>query len=277
MKRKLILCLLAIAPALTWAGDNDDFGTWLELGAQKALPHNLTIGLEGELRTENNSSQIDRLSAGVALGYKVNKYFKLGASYNLMGSYNAEKRKEHYKDDIEDDAHWNGYKIVDSYWTPKHRLNLEATATIKLWKWLRISARERYQYTHARSVDYNETKYRFTKIIDSTTGQTEYQLRDGYPVTETNGKVASDAQYIRSRIKLEVDKKRLAWSPFVSVEFHNSIDRSFHLHKLRTSVGTEYAISSDHKVGLAYVLSNEFDESPNERMHAISASYKFDF
>lgn len=276
MKRKLIICLLTIVPALSWAGDQDDFGTWLELGVQKSLPHNLSIGLEGELRTDNNSSQIDRLSMGIAMGYKVNKYFKLGASYNLMGSYSAEKRKEHYKNDIEDDEHWNGYKIVDSYWTPKHRLNLEATATIKLWKWLRISARERYQYTHASSVDFDESKYRFTKIIDAA-GQTSYELRDGYPEIEQNSKLASDAQYIRSRIKLEVDKKRLAWSPFVSVEFHNSIDRSFHLHKLRTSLGTEYAISKQHTLGVAYILTNEFDESPNERMHAISASYKFDF
>lgn len=277
MKKLLTLCLFAVVPALTWAGDNDDFGTWLELGVQKSLPHNLSIGLEGELRTKDFNSEFDRISVGVSAGYKVNKYFKLGALYNLIGSCNTEKRKEHYKDDIEDDEHWNGFKIVESYLAPKHRVSVEATATIKLWKWLRISARERYQYTHSKSVKYSVSKFRYDRIINSQTGESTYKLREEYPKIESLRKASTNAQYIRSRIKLEVDKKRLAWSPFVSVEFHNSIDNSFHLHKLRTSVGTEYAIGSSHKVGLAYVLTNEFDESPNERMHALSASYKFDF
>lgn len=274
MKRAhLILLALMAFPVASFAqSDQDDFGTWIELGAEKSLPHNLSVGVNGELRTEDNSTRVDRLSIGVDLGYKVCKYLKVGVGYNFMGSFSPEKRKEHYKDDIEDDAHWNGYKLTESYWTPKHRLSLEASSSVKLWKWLRVSARERYQYTKSASVDGIQTsKYRFTFLNG------EPILKDGYPEIESTDKPSESAQYIRSRVKLEVDKKRLDWSPFVSVEFHNSIDHSFHLHKLRTSVGTGYKINRNHSVDMAYTLTNEFDETPNERMHALSVGYKYKF
>lgn len=259
MKTSLIL-LFALAPLVALA--QDDFGTWLELSAEKRLPRNFSLGLEGELRLDDNSTRVDRLSLGLGLGYRVNKYLRLGATYNFMGSYTAQKCK----------PKTNGYNLTESYWTPRHRLALEATGTVKLWRWLRVSLRERYQLTRRAEVtDIAKDRYRFQTVDGQPV------LRPGYPEREQETRAARNDQVLRSRLKLSLDKKHLAWSPFLSVEFHNSIDHKFHLHKLRTRVGCEYKINRHHGLSLSYILTNELDESPNRRMHAIGAGYEFKF
>ena len=115
------------------------------------------------------------------------------------------------------------------------------------------------------------------KITDGNTGETIYELRDGYPIEELDGKQSVNTHILRSRLKIEIDKKHLKWSPFVSVEFHNNLQSNFHLDKLRTSVGTDYSIHKHHKVGLSYILTHKFEDEGTSRMHAINASYKFNF
>lgn len=296
---KIALAALFIGSAtVAYAGDNDDFGIWTEAVVEKKLPYNLSIDLSGEMRTEDMSSRIDRLSAGVGLSYKMNKYFKLGISYNLMGLYSPEKRKEHYKDnddgtlklDPNGDPIWNGYKITDKYWTPRHRLTFEANTGIKLAKWLRISLRERYQYTrnsgrhvdvdkyrHDVSLSYDDENDRYTQIDEG--------IKEGYPITEQKYKEASNSHILRTRLKFEVDKKKFAWSPFVSIETHNNLvaqhgeDQTnvLYLDKVRTLYGTGYKINKQHAVSLAYVLTFEHKINTFERSHAISIGYNYDF
>lgn len=290
--------LLIGSATAAYAGDNDDFGIWTEAEVEKKLPYNLSLNFSGEMRTEDMSSRIDRLSAGVGLSYKVNKYLKLGASYSLMGLYSPEKRKEHYKDnddgtmklDPNGDPIWNGYKITDKYWTPRHRLTIEANTGIKLAKWLRISLRERYQYTNNSGRHVEVTKYRHDVSLGYDPENDRYTqidegLKEGYPITETDMKEGSNSHILRTRLKLEVDKKRLDWSPFISAEAHNNLvaqhgdiqTNVLYLEKIRTMVGTGYKINKHHAVSLAYVLTFEHEIDSFERMHAISVGYNFDF
>lgn len=296
---KIAFAALLIGSATSvYAGDKDDFGIWTEAGVEKKLPYNLSLDLSGEMRTEDMSSRIDRLSAGVGLSYKVNKYLKLSASYNLMGAYSPEKRKEHYKEhddgtqklDPYGNPIWNGYKITDKYWTPRHRLNIEASTGIKLAKWLRISLRERYQYTNnsGRHVDVTKYRYDIEQSFDPESGlytQVNEGLKDGYPITEVDYKEGTSSHILRTRLKLEVDKKRLAWSPFISVESHNNLTAQhgkeqtnvLYLEKVRTMVGTGYKINKHHAVSLAYILTFEHEINTFERMHAVSIGYNYDF
>lgn len=302
--KKIVKLALATAALFclttnSWAEDEDDFGLWVEAGVQKSLPYNLSVGFSGEMRTENNSADWNRLTAGVNLGYKVNKYFKVGASYNIMGMYNGDSRKEHYKthDDgslkLDDDGNpiWNGYKTTGSYWIPRHRVNMEATTSIKLYKWVRLSLRERYQYTYKSSKTVNETKYRYDVIetVDPETGlpgETVYELKDGYPIIEPDTKGGSGNHILRSRFKVEVDKKKLKWSPFVSVEFHNNLTSEYndgnhnpvlYLKKVRSTFGTGYKINKQHSISAAYVLTRNHHEDYHKRIHAISLGYEYDF
>ena len=271
-------------PTLSYAGGDDDFGSWLELGASKNLPYNFSVGAEGELRMQDNSRVVDRVGVGLNVSYKLNKYLKFRAAYDFMESYSPEKRKEHYKEnddgtpklDADGNPIWNGYKMVGNYWSPKHRVSLEATASVKLWKWLRLSLRERYQYTHRVQTDYSEEKYRFDRSPNAD-GTYQYILKEDYPQTVSDFKPASDDNVLRSRLKLEVDKKRLDWSPFVSVELHNDLADAMKVQKVRTCVGTEYKINRSHSLSLAYVLTCDLSEEQTERMHAVSVGYGFEF
>lgn len=257
--KKILLLLAAFLPTMMWAGDNDDFGTWLELGAEKALPYNMELGIEGGLRTKDNSSMMDRWDIGASLGYKASKYLKLSAGYSLLMDYNEEKAGKNW--------------LTPSHWKHRNRIWLEASSGNKFWKWLRLSARVRYQYTYR--AEKNVERYE-CEGVDANTGEYVYDM--DYP--ETKLFEGETRQVLRSRLKVELDKKRLDWKPFVSVEFHNNVGYrgDFNLDKIRTSVGTTYKINKHNDIGVAYVMTlDRMGGHPYQKMHAVSASYSFDF
>lgn len=279
MKKLLAIVLLSM-PVLAHAGGDDDFGAWVELGVQKNLPHNWSVGVEAELRTEDNVSQVDRWAIGTSLNYKVNKYLKLGVSYTFMDKYSPEKMK--VKEYDEDDDWDSGYNLYSKYWTPRHRVCFEANGSVKLWKWLRVSVRERYQYTRTSGKHVDRLKHREAlgeqHLVGFENGQPVYEydspeISDKYDQKYND---AEDSHILRSRLKLSLDKKRLAWSPFISVEAHNSLTNSMKLEKVRTMVGTEYKINKSHSVQAAYVFTCETDNG-NQRHHALSVGYGYEF
>ena len=83
----------------------------------------------------------DRWSIGADVGYKPIKYLKLGLGYNFL--YTGRPDKYNDKSDYTNyPTEWTeGYNSFPAYWYPRHRFYAEATGTVKLWKWLRISLR----------------------------------------------------------------------------------------------------------------------------------------
>ena len=282
MKKVKILCLALAAPFLAHATDVEDrFGTWTEIGISKEVTKTFDVGLNTELRAQEDA----RWSLGASLDYKPIKYLKLGASYSFMYRYKPENRREHYRDDIMDDDHWDGYNVRDSYWSPRHRASLDVTGTVKLWKWLRVSLRERYQFTRNSPMDVNDTKYRYNKILNSDGEFQGYELKNGYPEVEVDEREDKNSNVLRSRLKLEVDKKGVDLSPFVSCEVHNNLNigNKMVLEKVRNSAGLEYKVSKKHKITLAYILTCDIhdDEGALERIHgrthAFNIGYDFKF
>ncbi len=266
--RTYILTLLLVVPTLAWAGDKDDFGLWMGVGAQKALPHNFSVGLDAELRTRDTSKKVDRIGIGVDVGYKLNKYVKFGVAYDFLESYKDEKTKTKYKSDGET---IKNVKVTPSYWRPRHRLSLEVSPTVKLWRLLRISVRERYQFTHQKEQTLSRYKYKYDL------GTEEWTVTD-----DPKQKSQKDMHVLRSRLKLEIDKKKLAWSPFVSVEAQNYFKKEetddghrSALRNVRSMAGTEYKINKHHSVGMAYVFT--YYKEDKERMHALNIEYNFKF
>ena len=49
------------------------------------------------------------------------------------------------------------------------------------------------------------------------------------------------------------------------------------LDKIRASIGVEYALTKQHKLGIGYVFNHEDDDDGNENIHAINVGYKFKF
>ncbi|MEE1005371.1 MAG: DUF2490 domain-containing protein, partial [Bacteroidaceae bacterium] len=91
---------------------------------------------------------------------------------------------------------------------------------------------------------------------------------------------------LRSRLKLEYDKKRFPFSPYISAELHNSVGIGDHflLQKVRTAIGSGYKFKKQHEISLAYILTFDiYDIEDNEvvrldeRKHAINIGYKYSF
>ncbi len=260
MARLTLILSLLLLPLLTRADDKDDFGVWAEIGVQKVLPRNFTVGLEGELRTRNTSTKVDRIGFGVNAGYKLNKYVKFGVAYSFMESYKDDKTTIKYKSDGET---IKNVHVTPSYWRPKHRLGIEVTPSVKLFHTLRVSLRERYQYTRKQEVSLARQKYKYDL------GTEEWAKEDDPKLKE-----AEDTHILRSRLKLEIDKKKLAWSPFVSAETQNHF-RRMELRNVRATAGTEYKFNARHSVSAAYVFTYYKEDA--DRLHAISVGYNFKF
>jgi len=262
--KKILLIATLLLPAVLNAQWTDEYGTWISVGAKKSLGTQWSLGLEAEYRAQDNS----RWAVGLDAGYKLNKYLKFGAGYTLL--YNRKGEKVKGDPSVDDE-----YRVTPAYAYPRHRFFVEATADKRFWKWLRISLRERYQLTYRPAKNYDRITY--SKYIDDNW---EEQWDDG--VTSTKTRESETSQLLRSRLKLEVDKKGWKFSPFVSAEAHNSVrcGDGMCIDKVRTVVGTGYKLNKQHEISLAYVLSfdfNEDDGKADSRIHAVSIGYNFKF
>lgn len=265
---------------------NDEVAVWSEIGVEKAITRKWDVGIDLEYRAQDRA----RFSAGLSTSYKPFKGLKLGIGYNFLYNYRPDKYKNKDEGEEFSDEWTKGYNHTPEYWFPRHRFSAEATGSIKLWNWFKISLRERYQLTHsrARSVDklrhreVTEKKYDFDEDWNEITWY-ETNVTDEVETTE---KPAFTDQVLRSRIKFEFDKKRNPFSPFVSAEFHNSVSRGDHmlLQKIRASVGSSYKFRKHNEVTLAYIITFDmYDVEENEvvrlhdRRHAINIGYKYSF
>lgn len=253
MKRICLLTMVMI-PLLAWAGEEDDFGVWTEVGVEKLLPHDLTVGGDVEVRTQDNSTKMGRVSVGANVGYKVHKYLKVGAGYHFLEGYTPDNEGKKY--------------YTPGYWTPRHRVSFDLSSGVKLWRLVKLSVRERYQYTYRAEQDVT----RYESYVD---GEGNYGYYADEPETKTRKR--TDVHLLRSRLKIEFSRKHWHWTPFVSVEAQNNLQNAMHLHKVRTAAGAEYQFTKQHTLSAAYVFTCETKESPDERVHAISVGYNFKF
>ena len=293
MTRRYIFAVLLLAPCfwlpVSAQESNDEVGIWSEIGIEKAITKNWDVGLDMEYRAQNKA----RLSVGLGTSYKVNKYLKFGLNYSFLYS---EKNKYKVKEEgeIGSDAWTRGYNLIDE-WYPRHRFSAEAIGSIKLWNWLKVSLRERYQLTHRRAWSAEKLEHRENHLkhydFDDDWNEITWEEMNVIDRTEIKEYPALTDQVLRSRLKLEFDKKRNPFSPFVSAEFHNSVSRGDHmlLQKIRTAAGCGYKFRKHNEVSLSYIITfdmYDIEEDENmqqttvrlhDRMHAISLGYKYSF
>lgn len=216
---------------------------------EKKVNKQLSVGVEAELRTRNNFKTMDRWSLGLDASYKFNKWLKADAGYTLLST--------NFHEDIsyKSSGDYNNWR--PSYWGIRHRVHASLTGTYKFQNNLRLSLRERWQYT-----------YRPEKTVtrwDFDNSCWEDKVRSG------KGK-----NQLRSRLQLEYDKKKALLTPYASVEFYNA----WAIEKIRYTVGTDINVTKNHAFNVFYRYQNmknvEEDEyDPN--MHYIGVGYKFKF
>ena len=171
----LVLFLTFIFIGLSKAQTTNDFGMWTTIGTEKNVNDSWSLGVNTEIRTKNNVGSVDRWQLGIDCTYKISKLLKLGGSYEFH-------LKNHTIDGVNE-------------MVPRHRLMFDITPGCKVFNWLKLSLRERYQYTHTM---------------------------------QRGNENASNEHHLRNRFKAEMTNSRMnGWSPFASVEMFNNLGKQF--------------------------------------------------
>lgn len=241
----IVVALMALAGTVQKARAQSDFGVWLDAGVEKKLDKHWT--LEGELgtRTRNDSKEIDRYSAGVEADYKLNKYLKFSAGYNLLYDHRGGTQTYHKDGSVN--------KITPSYWWLRHRFLVGATGSYSFGN-LGLSLREMYQYTYRPKAT--------GKKYDTDTEEWE--------------DVKSKSQHLlRSRLMLNYRWKHTPLTPFGSVELYHGDEG---LQKVRYTVGSNIQLAKHHSLKLYYRYQNlRTDDDDDYDTHVLGIGYSFKF
>lgn len=232
-------------------------GLLLSVGAEKKLGKKLSLNLEADFRTRNNFKTVDRWSGSLGAEYKFTKWLKADAGYTLLHTNFREKITDYTSSKGNAKQKWR-----PSYWGLRHRTYVSLTADHKIWKNLRLSLRERWQYTYRPEAETTRWK------LDPRDYTME--LDDGY-TRDGKGK-----NQLRSRLLLSWDQKLALFKPYGSVELYNS----WAVEKIRYTVGTDIRLGRNHALDVFYRFQNqrqqdEEDYDPN--MHYVGVGYKIKF
>ncbi len=244
VKRYFWAAMLLVGLTLR-ATAQSDFGVWMDAGVEKKLDKHWSV--EGEIgaRTRNDSKEMDRYSLGLGADYKLNKYLKFSAGYNLLYDHRAEKQTYHKNGTVN--------KITPSYWWTRHRFLFGVTGSYGFGN-LGLSLREMYQYTYSSTAR--------NKKYDADTEEWE--------------DVKSKSQHLlRSRFQMNYRLKHTPFAPFGSVEMYHGEGG---LQKTRYTLGTNIALAKHHdlKVYYRYQDLRENDDDDLDT-HVLGIGYSFKF
>lgn len=251
---------LAALPAANGAAAEESWGSWTSVEVEKSLPARLSAGASVEFRTKDNFGCADRWKAGVAVGWQPVKFIRVGVGYGFIESYSRRKiSKEKY-----DGPDLVGYRLTPARWTPAHRVNLDLQATWKFGGLVKLSLRERYQLTCEPSARVRRIDW---KLEDDDDG-------GGWSAKESFKAVGRSTDHlVRSRLRAAVGKKGWRVTPYVSVEFFNSLQRGFALDKVRGSAGGVWKFNPGNSLTVGYVVNDYRNRDASRRRHAVELGY----
>lgn len=248
MEKRIIFFLLSVVTSVTHLSAQSESGLIMGLEIETKLSKKVGISLESDYRSRNNFKTTDRWSVGVNADYKLTKWLKADAGYSFLNTNFREKVTTN--------------KWRPSYWGARHRFHVSLGADYKVWKNLRVSLRERWQYTYRpeKSVD----RWKINEVFKTKTLDSDY-------VRNSKGK-----HQLRSRLQIEWDKKQALFTPYANVEFYNCMS----IEKIRYTVGTDIRLTKQHSASLYYRyqdMKNVDEDEYNPNMHYLGVGYKFKF
>lgn len=246
---KIPLLVLALVSMGQTSFAQSEGGLLLEAEAEKKITKNFSLSLGADMRTRNNFKTMDRWSMGLNMSYKFNKWLKADAGYTLLNSNFHEKISYKSSGGLN---HWR-----PSYWGVRHRINASLAGSYKFSNNIKLSLRERWQYT-----------WRPEKTVsrwDFDDEQWEDKVR--------NGKAKHQ---LRSRLQIEYDKKKAILTPYANAELYNS----WNIEKVRYTLGTDIRLNKQHSLNLFYrfqdIRQTDADDYDPD-MHYLGIGYKFKF
>lgn len=264
---------LVLSPACDTFAQSGDFGVWSSLTAKKKLTDKLSLSIEGELRTIDGVSEMDRRSLGTTISYKFAKWIKADIGYVYIQSHNAQEKKikEYKGEDIDGNAVYN-YNIDHSYWEERDRFYAGITVDWKIGR-VKFSLRERLQYQHTHSALVYEDKYRY--IMDDEDPSLPPVPDSKFPDGNVEKKDNKHNTTLRSRLTAKWDIKNCKIEPFASVELFSRTDEWRGHDKIRYRIGAEYKIDKDNDISIYYMFQDNHSSS-KPAGHAIGIGYTFE-
>lgn len=217
---------LLLLPGLLRAQTTSDGGSELRarasVGADYKIKKGLHLNLEQEVRMENNLGSLQRLQTTLGVDYKVNKYFKTGASYILI---------ENYK---------NNKKLFEPY--HRGRLYVQGTLPAGLW---RFSLRETFQLTH-RPGSMNTTQAPRNALALKTRLKAEYK---GWKPVEPYAFLELRTALNDAAVNATYNTSTSSWSNY-SFGGYGVV----HNNRLRLGLGADWKITKAHCLTLYGLL-----------------------
>ena len=266
-----------------------DFGVWSSIEASTKLNKQLELSVEGEYRTQDMSSQTERIATGIGLSYKNKKvpFLKADVGYSVMSMYGLGKTEIKYEKDED-----GGYELdkegnpipkhmnVDApYWYARHRATASLAGSFKLGRF-KFSLRERYQFTHRMGSYcererwyYNRRKGEF--YLDDEPFNDDGSENEDYSYMTDTKKVKSDHK-LRTRLAVSYDIKKCSFAPFAELEMYHELDNAFAYNKVRYTIGTDYKIDKEHKLTVYYRFQDYADMDEVDG-HVFGIGYAFEF
>lgn len=266
------LALILSSMSTVQAGSEDDYALWTSLEATKKIDNKFKIGTEFEFRTSDYLKEVDRFSAGINLQYKITDWLKATAGHIFIFGYNGSETKTH----LDKDGSEDGYNYEHSYWEKRNRVYIALTGETKIGR-VKLSLRERLQYTRTHAEIIDEDKHRFTKNTEYDEAAGDFVEKTTWlaPVTEKETKKHKNNTVLRSRLTAKWDIKNCKINPFISTELYTRIDKWRGIEKLRSRIGASYKIDKDNAIDIYYLFEKGWQKG-SSNTHAIGIGYSLD-
>lgn len=250
------LLAISLLP-FTACAQEDTWGTEVGVEVNKVFSKQAGMELDTELRTRDGVETADRVEGGLSAYCKLWPWLKISGGYIFI--YDHDERLSHYDEDDRDVkkglAQVGDPKNQRDYWVVRHRVHADATLTHK-WGNLRLSLRERWQYT-----------YRMEKVVKGRYNHLYQRSDQAEHLYRGKGK-----NVLRSRFSVRYKTKQCPFTPEVSVEAFNA----YRLEKMRYTAGMYWKAAKGHTLHLYYRYQHGDDDNKPLCRHVIGLTYELD-
>ncbi len=275
--KKTIVTILALLFVFTVMAQqeteaSDDFGFDISVAAEKEFLPGFDVSVSADIRTCNDTKDVERYVIGADLGYKFynTKKFdvKMFGGFEYMWMQKFKEVKMKYNTAEGRPADKIDYNINDGYWRQRYRISAGLAFDYSPSKRWNFQLKETFQWSHyfeGDSIDQEEHRFvlnKFNKKYREDIKQDKKAIK------------YKDHIVLRSKFTVEYNIKGIPVNPFASVDYGCGLD--YTAHKWKYSVGTDYNINKKNRLTVYYRYQTEDDDDePNG--HIVGLGYKIKF
>ncbi len=222
MKKKILLGILYVFIFSTASAQYDDAGMWNTFSVEKKLKNNFSLLFTEEFRLKENFSQINLFYSQAGIGYRPYSFLKIELQYRFIQK-----------------------KMIDDFYSFRHRLMLDITVKKKYGNW---------------------------------TGSYRHRLQVEERNIYSSDKGAIPEWYSRNKIAVKYDLHKKV-TPYLSCELRYQLSDPRNLesdqtwHRGRYVAGMDYELNKKSTFGLYYLIQHEWNVSIPENLYIVGLEY----